>query len=62
SGLLPICSLCKKVRDDNGYWEQIESYISDHSEALFSHCLCPECMRKLYPEIIMQNKPENSCN
>ncbi len=62
SGLLPICSLCKKIRDDNGYWEQIESYISDHSEALFSHGLCPECMRKLYPEITMHNKSENSCN
>ncbi len=62
SGLLPICSSCKKIRDDNGYWEQIESYISDHSEALFSHCLCPECMRKLYPEIIVHNKAENSVN
>jgi tetratricopeptide (TPR) repeat protein len=50
SGLLPICSLCKKIRDDHGYWEQIESYISDHSEALFSHGLCPECMKRLYPE------------
>jgi len=45
SGLLPICSCCKKVRDDRGYWNQIESYIRDHSEADFSHSLCPECVK-----------------
>ncbi len=50
-GLLPICSACKKVRDDKGYWNQIESYISDHSEAQFSHSLCPECVKKLYPDL-----------
>ncbi len=60
SGLLPICSSCKKIRDDNGYWEQIESYISDHSEAQFSHGLCPECIRKLYPEITVRKRTENS--
>lgn len=49
SGLLPICASCKKIRDDNGYWNQIESYIRDHSEAEFSHGLCPECAEKLYP-------------
>jgi hypothetical protein len=49
SGMLPICSSCKKVRDDRGYWNQIESYIREHSEAEFSHGLCPECMQKLYP-------------
>jgi PAS domain S-box-containing protein len=48
SGMLPICSSCKKIRDDTGYWNQIESYIRDHSEAEFSHGLCPECMKKLY--------------
>ena len=47
-GLLPICSNCKKVRDDDGYWKQIESYVSDHSDAKFSHGICPECMVKLY--------------
>ena len=47
-GLLPICSNCKKVRDDDGYWKQIKSYISDHSDAKFSHGICPECMVKLY--------------
>ena len=44
SGFLPICAYCKKVRDDKGYWSQIESYIKDHSEAQFSHGICPECV------------------
>ncbi|MEW6364769.1 MAG: two-component regulator propeller domain-containing protein [Acidobacteriota bacterium] len=48
SGLLPICAWCKKVRDDQGYWSQIESYIKKHSEAEFTHGICPECARKLY--------------
>ena len=43
SGLLPICMMCKKIRDDSGYWNQLETYISRHSEALFSHGICPEC-------------------
>jgi AmiR/NasT family two-component response regulator len=51
SGLLPLCSSCKKIRDDDGYWHQVEVYIRDHSEAEFSHGLCPECAKKLYPEI-----------
>ena len=51
SGMLPICSSCKKIRDDKGYWNKIESYISDHSEAKFSHGICPECAKKLYPDI-----------
>jgi sigma-B regulation protein RsbU (phosphoserine phosphatase) len=50
SGFLPICSSCKKIRDDKGYWKQIESYIRDHSEVEFSHSICPECAKKLYPE------------
>lgn len=49
-GMLPICASCKRIRDDKGYWNQIESYISEHSEAVFSHGICPECMEKLYPE------------
>jgi AmiR/NasT family two-component response regulator len=49
-GMLPICANCKKVRDDDGYWHQIESYISAHSEADFSHGICPDCFRELYPE------------
>lgn len=51
SGMLPICSSCKKVRDDKGYWNQIETYLRDHSEAEFSHGLCPECAQKLYPDL-----------
>lgn len=51
SGLLPICAGCKRIRDDGGYWNQIENYISDHSEAEFSHGMCPECQRKYYPEL-----------
>jgi PAS domain S-box-containing protein len=49
SGLLPICASCKKVRDDKGYWNQIEVYLSDHSSAVLSHSLCPECLGRLYP-------------
>ncbi|MFH1156963.1 MAG: hypothetical protein V1793_24470 [Pseudomonadota bacterium] len=47
-GLLPICSGCKKIRDDTGYWNQIETYIEKHSKALFTHSLCPDCLEKLY--------------
>lgn len=50
SGLLPICASCKKIRDDKGYWNQIESYIRKHSEVDFSHSVCPECFAKLYSE------------
>jgi hypothetical protein len=51
SGLLPICASCKKIRDDHGYWQQIESYIRDHAEVEFSHGICPDCVKTLYPEI-----------
>jgi PAS domain S-box-containing protein len=51
-GLIPICSVCKKIRDDKGYWNQIESYIRDHSEAQFSHGICPPCAEKLYGHLI----------
>lgn len=54
SGLLPICSNCKRVRDDQGYWNQIEYYVSQHSQAQFSHGICPECARKLYPDLMDQ--------
>ncbi len=50
SGLIPICASCKKIRDDKGYWNQIESYIESHSLASFSHSICPGCSKKLYPE------------
>lgn len=51
SGLLPICSSCKKIRDDEGYWNQIEMYLQKHSGAQFSHGICPDCAQRLYPEI-----------
>ena len=50
SGLLPICASCKKIRDDKGYWNQVETYLIEHSEAQFTHGICPECGKKLYPE------------
>jgi hypothetical protein len=53
-GILPICARCKKIRDDKGYWEEVATYIRDHSEAEFSHGICPDCMAELYPEF----KPE----
>ena len=51
SGLLPICASCKRIRDDQGGWQQIEDYIAEHSEADFSHGICPECAHRLYPEV-----------
>lgn len=50
-GLLPICANCKNIREDEGYWTAIESYVSRRSEAVFTHSICPECARKLYPEL-----------
>jgi YesN/AraC family two-component response regulator len=50
SGLLPICAGCKKIRDDKGYWSQVETYVQKHSEATFTHGLCPDCIKKYYPE------------
>ena len=52
SGFLPICASCKKIRDDKGYWNQIEGYIRSHSEAEFTHGICPDCARKLYPDLV----------
>ncbi len=51
SGLVPICTSCKKIRNDAGYWQQVEVYIRDHSEAEFSHGICPGCVQKLYPKL-----------
>lgn len=56
TGLLPICASCKKIRDDKGYWSQIESYIREHSEVYFTHSICPVCAKKLYPQIYDENK------
>lgn len=50
SGLLPICANCKKIRDDEGYWQDVAVYVRDHSEADFSHSICPPCMKELYPD------------
>lgn len=55
SGLLPICASCKKIRNDEGYWQRIESYIMEHSEADFSHGICPDCVQKLYGEYLNKN-------
>ncbi len=49
-GLLPICANCKRIRDDQGYWQQVEDYVQKHSDAEFSHSICPSCLKKLYPE------------
>jgi len=52
SGLVPICSSCKKIRDDKGYWTQLEAYLQEHSQAKFSHGICPDCLQKLYPNFL----------
>jgi hypothetical protein len=54
-GIIPICSECKKIRDDKGYWNQVEVYVRDHSDAEFSHGICPECAKKLYPNIALSD-------
>jgi hypothetical protein len=54
NGLLPICSACKKIRNDHGYWEQVEIYIRNRSDAEFTHGICPDCIRQLYPEYASQ--------
>ncbi|MRR58770.1 MAG: PAS domain S-box protein [Deltaproteobacteria bacterium] len=56
-GLLPICSFCKKVRDDQGYWTQIESFLTEHSDLFFTHGLCPECLEVYYPEYRLPRNP-----
>jgi len=58
-GLLPTCASCKKIRDDNGHWNQIEVYIKQHSEANFSHGICPECARKFYPDVYKEEDIES---
>jgi hypothetical protein len=58
SGLLPICASCKKIRDDSGYWNRIEAYIGEHADVQFSHGICPDCARKLYPELFDKEGPE----
>jgi len=60
SGLIPICANCKKIRDDKGYWNTLETYIEKHSLAEFSHGLCPDCLKKLYPDLhqTKEDKPK----
>jgi PAS domain S-box-containing protein len=58
-GIVPICTNCKKIRDDKGFWNQVESYISDHTEAEFSHGICPDCVKKIYPEYYEKTKEDN---
>lgn len=53
-GIVPICASCKKIRNDAGFWQQVDVYVRDHSEAEFSHGLCPECMKRLYPEFTVE--------
>lgn len=53
-GLIPICASCKNIRDDKGFWENVENYISKHSEAEFTHSICPECVKELYPDIYIR--------
>jgi len=55
-GIIPICSSCKKIRDDKGYWNQVEEYVRDHTEAEFSHGICPDCIVKHYPEFISKEQ------
>ncbi len=55
-GIFPICCFCKKIRDDNGFWNQVEDYIRAHSEADFSHAFCPDCAEKHYPEFVKKGK------
>lgn len=62
-GIVPICANCKKIRDDEGFWQQVEVYVRDHTEAEFSHGICPECMKKLYPKAYddwVGNQPDPS--
>jgi PAS domain-containing protein len=59
-GLLPICASCKKIRDDQGYWQNIEDYLQSHSEARFSHGLCDECLSRLYPDLLDSDDPDGS--
>ncbi len=58
SGLLPICASCRKIRDDEGYWSQIEAYVSRHTDAEFSHGICPDCAKRLYPDFYEGMFPE----
>jgi hypothetical protein len=55
-GIIPICMYCKKIRDDAGLWNRLEKYISENSEALFSHCICDDCLKERYPEVDLDDE------
>jgi DNA-binding NtrC family response regulator len=58
-GLLPMCAWCKNIRDDKGYWKNLEAYIKEHSDAEISHGICPKCVKKVYPELYEEIQREN---
>ncbi len=58
SGMLPICAACKKIRDDQGYWQQVEQYMSQYAPVNFTHSLCPDCAARLYPEYFETDSDE----
>jgi len=57
-GIVPICANCKKIRNDQGYWDMVEDYVSHHTEAQFSHSICPECLKRLYPDFVRDKPPK----
>lgn len=59
-GIIPICSGCKKIRQDTGFWQHVEEYVRDHSDAEFSHGICPDCMKQLYPSLRIQQMKRES--
>jgi hypothetical protein len=59
-GIIPICAACKKIRDDQGYWQQLEIFIRERSDAEFSHGICPECAKELYPDHFEKMFPEGT--
>jgi len=59
-GLIPICAACKKIRDDEGFWQEVEVYVRDHTDAQFSHGLCPDCAQRLYPGYYKPSRDDSS--
>jgi PAS domain S-box-containing protein len=59
-GIVPICANCKKIRDDKGFWNQVEKYVGEHTEAEFSHGICPDCAKELYPELFVKEHPDGT--
>jgi len=62
SGMIPICSHCHKIRDDQEFWDRLESYLSKHSGAQFSHGICPDCIKELYPDFDNQPKAKSGAS